>query len=354
MRTKLLILILLNLALVWTASALEQSANNVFAVNGLKAFADSDTLDNAQREAMNAVEQEAFVLLLKRLLPTSQSWKIDGIKKDQAFDLVESTNALQERKTSHSYMATVDVIFDKDKVRNLLNSLGITYADRYSEPMLVVPFIVEGNNKYIWSKDDWAEAWGGAPSVMGLQRYAYMLGDLEDINFFERKDLSQYEYKDFTLLLKKYEATDILIIEATKNKGTFLVKLRMITQNDDITQETKHTIIDEADPYTGLIDDTLDKVDEYFKGVDLFDVKKTFRTRLSAQLTNLEEWSLINKKLSNISEVKKINVIKSSTNLVVVDMIFETDPLEMSEILAKSGFEITEDGDIQYLKLLKN
>lgn len=353
MRTKLLIIILLNLAFAWTANAQEQPANNVFEIKGMKAFADSDTLDNAQREAMNAIEQEAFVLLLKRILPTSQSWKIDSIKKDQAFDLVENTNTYEERKTSHSYMATVDVIFDKDKVRNLLNSLGITYADRYSEPMLVVPFIVEGNDRYIWSKEDWAEAWGAAPSVVGLQKFSYMLGDLEDINFFERKDLSQYELKDFSQLLKKYEATDIVIIEATKSKNSFLVKLRMITQNDDITQETKYKTTDETDQYTGLIDDVLDKIDEYFKGVDLFDVKKTFRTRLSAQLNNLDEWNLVNKKLSNIPEIKKINVIKSSTNLVVLDMIFETDPLEMSEILAKSGFEITEDGDVQYLKLLK-
>lgn len=353
MRTKLFILILLNLAFVWNASAKEQDANNVFEIKGLKAFADSDTLDNAQREATNAVEQEAFIILLKRILPASHTWKIDNIKKDKAFDLVESSNAYEERKTSHSYMATVDIVFDKDKVRNLLNSLGITYADRYSEPMLVVPFIVEGNNRYIWSKEDWAEAWGAAPSVVGLQRYSYMLGDLEDINFFEKKDLSQYEYNDFSMLLKKYEATDILIIEATKGSDTFSVKLRMITQNDDITQDTKYKVSDEADPYTGLIDDTLNKIDEYFKGVDLFDVKKTFRTRLSVQLTNLEEWTSINKKLSNIVEIKKINVIKSSTNLVVIDIIFETDPLEMSAILANSGFEITEDGDIQYLKLLK-
>lgn len=353
MRTKLLLLILFILSVASVSYANEEVVDNVFEVKSLKAFADSDSLDNAQREAINEVTKEAFETLLKRMLPQSMHWKLDNIKKEQAYDLVKATKVNDERKTSHSYMATVDIEFSSDAVRNLLNVLGINYADEYAKPMLIVPYIIDGKNKSIWKDEKWVEAWGMAPSVVGLQKFSFMLGDIEDMSFFEDKDLSKYEFKDYTKLLKKYEASEVLLIEATKNKDTFAVQLRMLSEGDDVTQATTYKF-DARKPmeeiYQGLVDDVLNKVDEYFKGVDLFDKKKVFRTRLYIQT----DWANMSKELAKISEITETSVIKSSTNLTVVDMMYSVEPIEMSTILAKKGFEIIEDGDYQYLRRVKN
>lgn len=352
MRTKLLLFILFFLSFNNISFSEDEVIESVFVVSGIPVFSDSDSLDNAQREGVNKATEEAFLVLLQRMLPASAHWKLETIKKSQAFDLVKEITTFDERKTSHSYMATVNIEFSEEGVRNLLNVLGITYTEQYARPMLVIPMIAEGKEKVIWGNAEWDEAWGIAPSRVGLQRYSYMLGDLEDVGFFKDKDLYKLEHKDFQRLLSKYEAVDVLIIDVSKNNKNFDVVLRILSSLDDMSQTTSYPVdssLKSYENYALLSNNILNKVDEFFKGIDLFDNKKEYRTRLYVPFLEIKEWKSMKSDLESMAGFKAVDVIKSSTNMVIVDIVYNIEPIEMSTVLAKKGFEITEENNIQYL-----
>lgn len=330
--------------------------DNPFEVEAVEVYAESDSLDNARRDAINQGTQEAFVSVLKRLMPSSMHWKVDNIKKDQIYDLVQETKVIKERMTSKSYMGTISITFISDGIKNILNRLGANYADEYALATLVIPILQIGEEYYIWGDNDWAKAWGQAPINLGLSKFSYAMGDLEDDADIDQLKVLKTPITEYKKMLEKYNADQILFIMAKELNTAFDINLRLISLDDDVTLHSLQKISDKQERdelYKKLALNLLVKIDDYYKGVNPFDESRIFRTRMVVPIKAPKEWASIRAKLVDIDEVEDVETVRTTNEFVEIDLLYKVEPLDMSSALAKYDFEVSEEGDTQYLKEIK-
>jgi hypothetical protein len=333
------------------------ASDDPFVVEGVEVYAESDTLDNAKRDAVNKGTVEAFDTLLKRLMPSSMHWKIDNVKKDQVFDLVKETKVIKERMTSKTYMATISITFANDGIKNILNRMGANYAEEYAISTLVIPILQVEEEYYIWGDNDWAKAWGQMPISLGLSKFSYAMGDLEDDADVDQLQVMKEPITHYKRLLHKYNADQIMFIMVKELNTAFDVKIRIISLDDDVTLHSLQKISgkqDKPELYKNLGMNLLTKVDDYYKGINPFDESRTFRTRMIVPIKAPKDWSIIRAKLVNIDEVEDVQTIRTTNEYIEIDLLYKVEPLDMSAALAKHDFEVSEEGDTQYLKELKS
>ncbi len=345
----------MSLVLIWFPA--QATDLNPFDVDGVEIYAESDSLDNARREAVNKGTQEAFVILLKRLIPSSMHWKIDNIKRDQIFDLVSDTKVIKERMTSKTYMATISVSFKPEEIRNILNKIGANYAGEYALSALVIPILNIDGNYQIWGDNEWAKAWGQMPLVIGLSKYSFAMGDLEDDADIDQLQVMKEPFSHYKKILEKYHADQIIFVMTKELNTAFDTSVRIVSQDDDVTLHSMQKFnskTGDADLYKNFALNILTKIDDYYKGVNPFDENRTFKTRMVASTISPKDWADMRAKLITLKEIEDIQTIATTNEYVEFDLIYKIEPLDMSAALAKHNFEVSEEGDIQYLKEIKS
>lgn len=249
------------------------SDDNVFLVENVNIYAESDDLDNAKREAMNNGTKAALRSLLERLLPMENYWKIDNIDISNAADTVKSTQIIFERMTSTSYRATIDFVFDEKLVKRILNRLGIYYIDQYSPQTLVIPVLHDGKSYDIWENTAWYEAWGEMPVRLGLMRFNYTIGDLTDTQLLNPQKIFTSKLGDNDAILKKYESEDLVLVLASTEKTKLNVSIRFITKEKDKTKQLSFPInssVNEQEFYKTIAMQILEASDSFYKRYDDF------------------------------------------------------------------------------------
>lgn len=245
--------------------------DNVFLVENISVYAESDDLDNAKIEAMNNGTKAALRILLERLLPMENDWKIGNIDTSNAADTVKSTHIVFERMTSTSYRATLDFVFDEKFVKRILNRMGIYYVDKYSPQTLVVPVLYDGKTYDIWGNDAWYEAWGEMPVRFGLMRFNYTIGDLPDTQLINPKKIFTSKYSDAEAILKKYESDDLVVVLASIEKTKLNVAIRFLTKERDKTKHLSFPIdssVNEQAFYKEIAMRVLEAADSFYKHYD--------------------------------------------------------------------------------------
>lgn len=245
--------------------------DNVFLVENVKIYAESDDLDNARIEAMNNGTKAALRILLERLLPMENYWKIDNLDISNASDTVRSKHVTFERMTATSYRGTVDFLFDEKLVKRILNRMGIYYVDQFSPQTLVIPVLHDGKTYDVWGNDAWYEAWGEMPVRLGLMRFNYTIGDLSDTQLIDARKIFTSKYSDDAAILKKYESEDMVLVLASIEKTKLNVAIRFLTKDRDKTKRLTFTIdssVNEQDFYKEIALQVLEAADSFYKKYD--------------------------------------------------------------------------------------
>jgi hypothetical protein len=333
------------------------ASDDPYLVENVEIYAESDSLDNAKRDAVNKGTIEAFDTLLKRLMPSSMHWKIDNIKKDQIFDLVKETKVVKERMTSKSYMATINLTFNNEGIKTILNRIGANYAEEYALTTLVIPILQKDEAYVVWGDNDWAKAWGEMPISLGLSKFSYAMGDLEDEADIDPLQVMKEPITKYKRIMQRYEADQIMFILAKELNTALDIKLRVVSLDDDVTLHALQKVSKDSTTmnlYKNVAQSLLTKVDDYYKGVNPFDENRTFRTRMVVPIKSPKDWANMRVKLVSIDEIEDVQTVKSTNEYVEIDMLYKVEPLDMSAALAKYNFEVSEEGDVQYLKEVKS
>lgn len=207
------------------------AAENIFCVPNVDVYSESDTLDNAKREAVNKGIESSFKMLLARLLPQETLWKVSSLKKNNAYDSLSEMNATFERMTSSSYMAKIDFCFNPKKVKTILNRMGIYYTDSYSPQYLIIPILIDGKSVSIWENDEWFSAWESMPAQLGLTRFSYILGDLVDETLIDPAAYAKKDYKNLSKVLSRYNAQEAYIIVADSSKARYNITIQNVSKD---------------------------------------------------------------------------------------------------------------------------
>jgi hypothetical protein len=112
----------------------------------------------AKAKAMADAQKHGIDAVLRRVVPFSYSAKLPDLQPQQVETLVNGMAIRKEQYSTTRYIATLDVIFNEQGVKELLASLGIPTSEERAPLISILPLVIEGN-KVKSLNEPWRQAW---------------------------------------------------------------------------------------------------------------------------------------------------------------------------------------------------
>jgi hypothetical protein len=154
------------LAIVAGSAALAASpGDKVYTIANYPVEATAKDAVAAKERAHADGQQAALGALLKRLVPVTAYNRVDQLKNLRADDFIDGVAIRSESNSSTQYIASLDVSFQPDAVRNLLRSEGVPFVEEQAPRMVLVPVMIvadeKGGPRYRPASGSWAQVWKG-------------------------------------------------------------------------------------------------------------------------------------------------------------------------------------------------
>jgi len=111
----------------------------------------------AKAKGMKAAELDALNVVLKRLMPVSAYAQLPDLSQQDVEELVSSVSIRSEQNSATRYIASLDVSFNAEAVKQLLDSQNIPYSEARAEAISILPLVLDGGG--VKSEGAWREAW---------------------------------------------------------------------------------------------------------------------------------------------------------------------------------------------------
>jgi len=121
----------------------------------------------AKAKAMADAQKRGIDTVLRRVVPFSSSAKLPDLQPQQVETLVNGMAIRKEQYSTTRYIATLDVIFNEQGVKELLTSLGIPTSEERAPMISVLPLVIDGN-KVKSVNEAWRQAWLDLDLTHGL------------------------------------------------------------------------------------------------------------------------------------------------------------------------------------------
>ena len=112
----------------------------------------------AKAKAMADAQKRGIDTVLRRVVPFSFSAKLPDLQPQQVETLVNGMAIRKEQYSTTRYIATLDVIFNEQGVKELLASLGIPTSEERAPMISILPLVIDGN-KVKSVNEPWRQAW---------------------------------------------------------------------------------------------------------------------------------------------------------------------------------------------------
>ncbi len=122
----------------------------------------------AKANAMAEAEKRGLNTVLRRIVPFSFYPKLPDLQPEQVEGAVNSISIRKEQYSTTRYIATLDVIFNEEAVKQLVGSLGVPTSEEQAPTISILPLVIEGNQVKSGVNDPWRQAWLNLDLTHGL------------------------------------------------------------------------------------------------------------------------------------------------------------------------------------------
>ncbi len=115
----------------------------------------------AKAKGMKAAELDALKVVLKRLMPVSAYAQLPDLSQQDVEDLVSSVSIRSERNSATRYIASLDVSFNPEAVKQLLDAQKLPYSETRAEAISILPLVLDRGTVKSEGQEGWYQAWDG-------------------------------------------------------------------------------------------------------------------------------------------------------------------------------------------------
>lgn len=290
---------------------------NVFSVADIKVDVSAGSASDARNIALMDGQREAFSKLYRKLV-AEEDWAYEPtLANDQLTPLIQSFEVRDERTSDTRYIATLDVSFDPQNMRELLGGLRVSFAETRTKPTLVLPLLTMAGTDILWGQQNvWMDAWRAFPTGASLINYTIPHNDLNDQRLLSPRHLLSLRPDRIKAHLDAYKINDVLIAHAdlrhTGLTGSTALRVKayrgatmaplfeiLVTQqkDEDLEALLGHAVI--------RIDSILS---EAWKGKVLIQYGSQEQMNARVEISNYDDWRDIFQRLESISQIRALNI----------------------------------------------
>lgn len=331
------------------------NAKNAFFIPDIRIQAEASSSIEAKEIALFEGQKHALEKIIQRISGTKNELDMPPVTQEDMLSLVQNISLAQEQTTPTKYIAILSVQFNQQALREWLQQYNIKILTQFPPSILILPvltteegiFFLENNNPLLNALKE--------NNFTSLYTLKIPAGDLEDVSRFTPDSLYSGDFSSFSFLLNKYNAEQILIIEAKKEGDFYSAKTRLFPKDTSLSNVAAliHAPLEEEFVWKKLLQQVLLRLDENWLQAKLSQQGEMKELTVTVPITSLQEWTQIKKTLDHLSVLEKVEVLGLKKEQAVLKITFQTSYQDLSDLLYSKNLALSQQEDGEWF-LIKN
>ena len=342
-RTFLLIIII---CMIPTTHAIEA---NFYDVENLSVRAQDKNELAAKNTAIDYGKRQAFREMIARFLTKRDFERLEMPSIKTIDDMIRDLQLEEERYGGGIYIATLNIRFRLENVREYLRGIGFAYSETSANPYLMLPIFVDlGTQKaYMWEPENiWLDVWLNSKEIGEQHLLPIYLPNHGNQDEKLLANINQVN-NDTNILdnIKDYYNTDnVIILTATGDYRAQSAELNGVEVaayflTKDWQRDSIVVKIDQKADAIKLLNsaktDIFNEIQDQWKHNTAIEFDKTNNLRVNVAITSLASWLKIQSTLQAVPDVIAFRLVQIGQSEAVIEMKFYGTTDKLARALAR-------------------
>lgn len=175
----------------------------------------------AKAAGMAEAQRKGLDIVLKRLVPSGE---LPELSQEDVEGLVEGVSVLNEQMSTTRYIATLDISFSEQAVKQLLQSYSLGVSDQRAPMISVLPIVIEGDAVKSEGAEGWRQAWQALDLSHGTVPIT-LLQPRPELSAKQMKAVLDGDEEAFAALKSGYGDAPLVIAVGQASQGNFVTRL---------------------------------------------------------------------------------------------------------------------------------
>lgn len=343
-------LLVLLLTLVWISPAY---------TNVLKLYTISEiTVDERAADELSAktrgiarAQRAALQQLIEKITLKDDYDRLPEVNSAAVQRTIRDYAITEEKFGGGRYVAKLTVRFKRRGVRAMLRESKVPIAETKSRPVIVLPVYRVAGSTLLWDEPNpWFTTWANRSLPKGLLPLTVPLGDYSDVAVISANQALAGSEAQLAAIAKKYDAIGTLVTVAElvvdPRSGVPSIEVSMSRFGKaDVGRTFVRSFSGSADQgVERLLADAVEtlilQAEEDWKRDNLQRFTDQRRLSIIVPLKSLSYWLAIRNKLSRVSQIIDIRLIRLSVTEAVVDINYSGGPDQLRLSMAHSDLDL--------------
>jgi hypothetical protein len=315
----------------------------------------------ARRDALKSGQEEALNRLLRRLVPAEHHGRLPAASALPIDRFVQNFQIAGEQRSATRYLAELTVGFSPERVRELLQSRSLPFAQTPSETLVVLPVFEGPEGAKLWADGNpWWQAWAESLDPERLLRLQLPRGDSDDQNAITAEQARVGDSAALDRIARRYGSGEVLVVTASPQTAYAAsdqppaepVVVRLAARRSG-SVEKSGTAFDLNGAPGQPLDQVLaaavtrmqDNLDEQWKTANLLRLDQGGLIFVDIPIKALQDWVEINQGLLAMPEVSEVEIDTFARDLVQAQIHYVGDQIGFEDALARLDLRLSREGD---------
>ncbi|RMD86668.1 MAG: DUF2066 domain-containing protein [Alphaproteobacteria bacterium] len=359
------LLALLVVTAMWLAApvrlvrAADGSDETLFTVYRIAVDVTASTATAARREALEEAQERAYRTLLEKLVAAQDVAALPAPDPALMESLVRAVDIVEERRSPTRYLATVNVAFRADAVRQLFAEAGVAYTESMAGPYLLVPLFADGGVLRLFGEHDWRRALLAADWDNRLIRYVLPQDTPRVRSQLAPRRLENLAASAFGPVAAALEVRQMAVAEAIGGfdmaSGRYAIRYRVRLGPEDAIDESGEVLAREGEDRAAVLlraaDQVLDRLDAAWKGRTLIAGSELARLLVQVPVRNVNDWLAVRGRLLAVSLVREADPVSIALPVSRLRIVFAGSIEQLRLALSEAGLMLEGSADGAVLRL---
>jgi hypothetical protein len=335
------------------------AADSLYVVANVSVDATDKDAVAAKAKGTESAERDALAVVLKRLMSVSAYAQLPDLSQQNVDDLVESVSIRSERNSATRYLASLDVSFNSEAVKQLLASQNIPYSETRAEAISILPLVLDGTSVKSEGAEGWSQAWDGLDLAHSVTP-ATILKPRENLTADTVKAVLGGDAQAFALMQSQYSYAPLVVAVGGVEGGKFTTRLIGADSvgpinyghEDSFSGSVKEAARSAAQVAFGIIENRWKVTQDHTPapaavnteggGEQPGGVEVPRNVQAVVQFTGLKDWQDIRARLMQVAGIQALEVNELSARAASITFDYAGSLGKLQAELGQSGFAMDE------------
>ena len=310
--------------------------SKMFSAGGIKVDVTAETAAKAREQALQDGQKRALMVVMERITPDYVVEQLTELVPDDIINMVRDMSISNEKTSSVRYMATLEVSFNAEAVRDLLRQNGLPYVRTSGKQLLILPVYKRSPaaSPVLWDEDNpWLRAWNNRTVESYMVPLTIPAGDLADSSLLNAEQVVQGDLEAAENLAKRYEAEGISVDAMAMDEGT----ASEIPNFSFTVSLTKNT----ATTYAKAVKKVVERLESIWKGDQMVQYNNIQSLVAMVPVSTVKQWEIVQKRLDRIPLISSYNLQAARAGVLQLTIFFAENLDRLQSEMAKRMLSLT-------------